>query len=100
MANETTNKNAVNHNLQDLFLNELRKSGLAAQIYLTNGYQVRGRVKGFDNFTVLVEVSGKEPDSGVKEHLVYKHAISTVSPVKVLDKPLIKTSEDGGKANE
>jgi len=42
-------------------------------IYLMNGFQLRGTVKGFDPFTVLLEYEGKT-------HLIYKHAISTISP--------------------
>ena len=85
MANEEKTKANLNHNLQDLFLNEMRKSGVTVQIYLTNGYQVRGRVKGFDSFTVVVEGRGKEKDEGIREQLVYKHAISTITPMKNVD---------------
>ena len=85
MANEEKAKTPANHNLQDLFLNEMRKSGATVQIYLTNGYQVRGKVKGFDNFTVVVEGRGKEKEEGIREQLVYKHAISTITPMKNID---------------
>ena len=61
-------------NLQDTFLNYVRKESLAVVIYLINGYQIRGLVRGFDNFTVIIENEGKQP-------LVYKHAISTIAPV-------------------
>lgn len=61
-------------NLQDSFLNHVRKENLAVVIYLVNGFQIRGLVKGFDNFTVIIENDGKQ-------QLVYKHAISTISPV-------------------
>jgi len=44
-------------------------------IYLVNGFQIKGIVKGFDNFTVIVELDGRQ-------QLVYKHAISTVSPIR------------------
>ena len=56
-------------NLQDSFLNHVRKENLGVIIYLINGFQIRGLVRGFDNFTV----EGKQ-------QLVYKHAISTISP--------------------
>jgi len=59
--------------LQDAFLAECRKHGSAVTVYLMNGFQLRGSVKGFDPFTVLLEYEGKT-------HLIYKHAISTVSP--------------------
>ena len=64
-----------NVNLQDVFLNQVRKERVAVTIYLVNGFQLKGLVKGFDNFTVIVEIEGKY-------QLVYKHAISTVAPLK------------------
>lgn len=62
-------------NLQDVFLNQVRKDKIPVTIFLTNGYQFKGMVKGFDNFTVILESDGKQD-------LVYKHAISTVIPVR------------------
>lgn len=62
-------------NLQDVFLNQVRKDRIPVTIFLTNGYQFKGMVKGFDNFTVILESDGKQD-------LVYKHAISTVIPVR------------------
>ena len=55
-------------NLQDSFLNQIRKENIPVIIYLANGFQLRGAVKGFDNFTVILENDGKH-------QLVYKHAI-------------------------
>ena len=60
-------------NLQDSFLNQIRKENIPVIIYLANGFQLRGAVKGFDNFTVILENDGKH-------QLVYKHAISTIMP--------------------
>lgn len=60
-------------NIQDQFLNQLRKDSTQVTVFLLNGFQIRGLVKGFDNFTVLFESEGKQ-------QLVYKHAISTFSP--------------------
>jgi len=62
-------------NLQDAFLNQVRKEKTPVTIYLVNGFQIKGIVKGFDNFTVIVELEQKQ-------QLVYKHAISTVAPLK------------------
>lgn len=62
-------------NIQDYFLNQLRKETGYVQVFLLNGYQIKGIVKSFDNFTVLLEVDGKQ-------QLVYKHAISTIIPQK------------------
>jgi host factor-I protein len=70
--------NKSNINLQDVFLNQVRKDHIPVTIYLTNGFQFRGNVKGFDNFTVVLESEGKQ-------QLVYKHAISTVSPMKAVN---------------
>lgn len=61
--------------LQDHYLNQLRKEKILATVFLTNGFQLRGRVISFDNFTVLLDVDGKH-------QLVFKHAISTFSPQK------------------
>ena len=62
-------------NLQDVFLNQVRKEKMAVTVYMTNGFQLKGVVKGFDNFTVVLDSDGKQ-------QLIYKHAISTVSPIK------------------
>ncbi len=70
-------------NLQDAFLNQVRKENLPVTIYLVNGFQLKGNVKGFDNFTVILDFDGKQ-------QLVYKHAISTISP----QRPINLTSEN------
>ena len=62
-------------NIQDHYLNQLRKERIAVTVFLTNGFQLRGVVKAFDNFTVLLEREGKQ-------QLIYKHAISTFAPSK------------------
>lgn len=62
-------------NIQDHYLNQLRKDRIPVTVFLTNGFQLRGVVKAFDNFTVLLDSEGKE-------QLIYKHAISTFSPSK------------------
>jgi host factor-I protein len=62
-------------NLQDTFLNQLRKENILVTVYLVNGYQLKGHVKGFDNFTVVLENDGKQ-------QLVYKHALSTIMPMR------------------
>ncbi len=78
-----------NINLQDVFLNSARKEKIQVTIYLTNGFQFRGIVKGFDNFTVVLDSEGRQ-------NLVYKHAISTVIPSKfisILEKELDSDDE-------
>ncbi len=62
-------------NLQDNFLNQMRKENKAVSLHLLNGFQMKGYVKGFDNFTVILEVAGKQ-------NLIYKHAISTIALAK------------------
>ncbi|HCE00831.1 MAG TPA: RNA chaperone Hfq [Armatimonadetes bacterium] len=61
-------------NLQDMFLNQVRKEGIGVTIYLTNSVQLRGQVRGFDAFTVLLDSAGKPTQ------LVYKHAIASIVP--------------------
>ncbi len=60
-------------NLQDAFLNQLRKENVPTTVYLVNGFQIKGYVRSFDSFTVMLE-------SENKQMLVYKHAISTITP--------------------
>lgn len=62
-------------NLQDVFLNQCRKDKVMVTIYLTNGFQFKGLIKGFDNYIVILDAEGKQ-------QLVFKHAISTVIPFK------------------
>lgn len=71
----TVNKNI---NLQDVFLNQARKERIAVTIFLTNGYQFKGTVRGFDNYVVILDVDGKQ-------QLVYKHAISTIVPAAYIN---------------
>jgi len=60
-------------NLQDLFLNSVRKSKIPLTIFLINGVKLTGVVTSFDNFCVLLRRDGHS-------QLVYKHAISTIMP--------------------
>ena len=60
-------------NLQDLFLNQARRERSVITMFLMNGFQLHGVVRGFDNFTVVLDSDGKQ-------QLIYKHAISTVVP--------------------
>jgi host factor-I protein len=65
-------------NLQDKFLNQARVGRVPVTLFLMNGFQMRGIVRGFDNFTVVLETDGKQ-------QLIYKHAISTLVPGKSVD---------------
>ena len=62
-------------NLQDVFLNQARKDKIIVTIFLTNGFQFKGIIKGFDGYTVILDSDGKQ-------QLVFKHAISTIVPSK------------------
>jgi host factor-I protein len=62
-------------NLQDTFLNQIRRDNIPVTIYLVNGFQLKGLVRGFDNFTVVLDFEGKQ-------QMVYKHAISTIMPFR------------------
>jgi host factor-I protein len=63
-----------NPNIQDKMLNELRKKGIVATVFTTNGVQIKGKINGFDKFSVLI-VNDKN-----QQLLLYKHAISTIVP--------------------
>lgn len=65
-------------NLQDAFLNQVRKENIPVTIFLVNGFQLKGMVRGFDNFTVIMESDGKQM-------MIYKHAISTISPMRTVN---------------
>jgi host factor-I protein len=65
-------------NIQDHFLNSLRRENVYVTVYLLNGFQLKGLVKGFDNFTVILESDGKQ-------QLIYKHAISTFTPQRPIN---------------
>ena len=62
-------------NHQDAFLNLARRDRLTVTMFLMNGFQLHGVVKGFDGFTVILDSDGKQ-------QLIYKHAISTIVPPK------------------
>ena len=60
-------------NLQDVFLNQLRKSKISVTIFMINGVKLQGMITWFDNFCVLLRRDGQS-------QLVYKHAVSTIMP--------------------
>ena len=65
-------------NLQDVFLTSVRRNETPVTVFLMNGFQMRGTITGFDAFTVVLTADGKQ-------QIIYKHAISTVSPAQVVD---------------
>ena len=68
-------------NLLDGFLNQVRKHSVPVIIHLVNGFQIKGVVKGFDNFIVMVDSMGKQ-------QMIYKHAISTITPSATVKVPI------------
>lgn len=68
--------------LQDAYLAEVKRQAVPVTVYLVNGFQLRGIVKGFDPFTIILEYEHKA-------HLIYKHAVSTISPQGPLVAPLL-----------
>ena len=68
-----TNKSS----LQDLFLNQARKEKMPVTVFLMNGFQIKGYVRGFDNFTVILDTDGRQ-------QMIYKHALSTIVPLRPL----------------
>lgn len=64
-------------NLQENFLNQARKENVPVTIHLVNGFQIKGMIRGFDQFTIVIDSMGRQ-------QMVFKHAISTVTPVKPL----------------
>lgn len=66
-------------NIQDVLLNNARKEKVAVTIYLMNGVQIKGQVKGFDNYIILIE------DDKKQQSMIYKHAVSTLIPSKYIN---------------
>ncbi len=64
-------------NLQDAILKEVRREKVPVTLFLMNGFQLRGIITGFDNFVVVLVSDGKQ-------QMIYKHAISTLAPMKPL----------------
>ena len=76
------------NNLQDIFLNSLRKSKTPVTMFLVKGVKLQGIITWFDNFSVLLRRDGQS-------QLVYKHAISTVMPAQSMDLTDLRKSSDG-----
>lgn len=71
-------------NLQDTFLNRARAERVPVTLFLMNGFQLRGVLRAFDSFTVIIDSEGKQ-------QLIYKHAISTIAPIR----PIALDGADG-----
>ena len=65
-------------NLQDIFLLQAKRDKLPVTMFLMNGFQMRGVITGFDAFVVILDSDGRQ-------QVIYKHAISTIAPVRPVD---------------
>ena len=64
-------------NLQDAILKEVRRDRVPVTLFLMNGFQLRGIITGYDSFVVVLVTEGRQ-------QMIYKHAISTLAPMKPL----------------
>ena len=78
--------NNKDRKLQDLYLNSLRKEKVPVVIYLVNGTRLKGVITGFDNFVIILKQSIQQ--------LIYKHAVSTISPEKEVNLKLENMQDD------
>jgi len=79
-------------NLQENFLNQARKENVPVTVHLLNGFQIKGMIRGFDQFTVVVDAMGRQ-------QMIFKHAISTITPVKPLGTQAVEKSADDKPAD-
>ncbi len=80
------------HSLQDPYLNVLRKERIPVSIYLVNGIKLQGQVESFDQFVVLLK--------NTVSQMVYKHAISTIVPSRVVRVPMLNPGQDENDQDE
>ena len=66
------------NNLQEIFLTRARKQNIPVTMFLVNGFQLRGVITGFDCFVVILDSEGKQ-------QVIYKHAISTIAPLRQVE---------------
>lgn len=76
-------------NLQDVFLNTLRKEKIDVTVFLMNGFQIRGIIRGYDSFVIMIESEGRQ-------QVIYKHAVSTISPSRSVPMSMLKEEPQGG----
>ncbi len=79
-------------NLQDAFLNHVRKEHIPVVINMSGGGKIEGLVKGFDNFVILLKHDG--------QHLIYKHAINTIVPERPVDLAGHARAQEGAETVE
>ena len=66
------------NNLQEIFLTRARKENIPVTLFLVNGVQLRGVITGFDCFVVVLDSEGRQ-------QVIYKHAISTIAPLRSIE---------------
>ena len=82
---------STGQNLQEPFLNALRKERIPASVFLVNGIKLQGRIMSFDQFVVLLESNGSQT--------IYKHAISTIVPSRDFKFPPVAPEDRPGPGN-
>lgn len=76
-------------NLHDPYVNLIRTEKEKAKIFFVNGFQIQGKIRSFDNFTMLVE-------DGKSQNLIFKHALSTILPSSPVHLPPLHTEKESG----
>lgn len=79
-------------NLQDAFLAQLKKEGQIVVVFLSKGVQLKGVVRGYDNFTIFLEDEGRL-------QMVYKHSVTTVSPSRPMSTDFLREAFKEAKGN-
>lgn len=78
-------------NLQDIFLNALRKEKVDVTVFLMNGFQIKGIIRGYDNFVIMIESDGRQ-------QVIYKHAVSTISPARAISLSVLREEQEEAQA--
>ena len=86
--------NKTQLNLQDTFLNQVRKENVGVMIYLIGGVQLRGNVRGFDPYTILLDSPGKPTQ------LVYKHAVTSIVPMRPIQNLYTEALREAGMTGQ
>ena len=73
-------------NLQDQFLNHLRRERTPVTVHLLNGSKITGIIRGFDNFSILLK--------GENQHLIYKHSVALIVPKKGIKEFDVREEEE------
>jgi len=74
-------------NIQDTLLNQIRREKQIVTFFLMNGFQLKGIVRSFDSFVVILDTDGRQ-------QMIYKHAISTIVPASTVDLRENRSTDD------